>query len=116
MGEVAAKGADGLKFFGYRPDIMQAAIEEAKRRGLRSACHHAQMDVARVNVLTSARWGLTSMEHWYGLPEALFTDRTVQSYPLDYNYADEVEIPLRRGGDGCGGRRRRPAPSAFGTR
>ncbi|HVG10870.1 MAG TPA: amidohydrolase family protein [Thermoanaerobaculia bacterium] len=89
VGEVAAKGADGLKFFGYRPDIMQAAIEEAKKRGLRSACHHAQMNVSRVNVLTSARWGLTSMEHWYGLPEALFDGRTVQDYPLDYNYSDE---------------------------
>jgi imidazolonepropionase-like amidohydrolase len=87
--EVAAKGADGLKFFGYRPDIMQAAIEEAKKRGLRSACHHAQLNVARVNVLTSARWGLTTMEHWYGLPEALFDGRTVQDYPLDYNYSDE---------------------------
>lgn len=89
VGEVAAKGADGLKFFGYRPDIMQAAIEEAKKRGLRSTCHHAQMNVSRVNVLTSARWGLTSMEHWYGLPEALFDGRTVQDYPLDYNYSDE---------------------------
>lgn len=89
VAEMDAKGADGFKFFGYRPDIMKAAIEEAKMRGLRSACHHAQMDVARVNVLTSARWGLTTMEHWYGLPEALFTDRTVQDYPLDYNYADE---------------------------
>jgi hypothetical protein len=29
------------------------------------------------------------MEHWYGLPEALFTDRTIQDYPLDYNYSDE---------------------------
>ena len=29
------------------------------------------------------------MEHWYGLPEALFEDRTVQDYPLDYNYLDE---------------------------
>jgi hypothetical protein len=29
------------------------------------------------------------MEHWYGLPEALFTDRTVQNYPLDYNYQNE---------------------------
>ncbi|HSK79089.1 MAG TPA: amidohydrolase family protein [Thermoanaerobaculia bacterium] len=89
VAEMDAKGVDGFKFFGYRPDIMQAAIEEAKKRGLRSACHHAQMDVSRVNVLTSARWGLTTMEHWYGLPEALFTDRTVQDYPLDYNYADE---------------------------
>src|SRR4051812_25552152 len=25
--EIAAKGADGVKFFGYRPDIMQAAID-----------------------------------------------------------------------------------------
>jgi hypothetical protein len=89
VAEMAAKGADGLKFFGYRPDIMQAAIEESKKRGLRSACHHAQLNVSRVNVLTSARWGLTSMEHWYGLPEALFDGRTVQEYPLDYNYADE---------------------------
>jgi imidazolonepropionase-like amidohydrolase len=91
VAEVAAKGADGLKFFGYRPDIMQAAIEEAKKRGLRSACHHAQLNVSRVNVLTSARWGLTTMEHWYGLPEALFDGRTVQDYPLDYNYNDESD-------------------------
>jgi hypothetical protein len=89
VAKMAAKGADGLKFFGYRPDIMRAAIEEARKRGLRTACHHAQMGVARVNVLDSARWGLTSMEHWYGLPEALFTGRTVQDFPLDYNYADE---------------------------
>ena len=29
------------------------------------------------------------MEHWYGLPEALFTDKTIQNYPLTYNYANE---------------------------
>lgn len=87
--ENARKGADGIKFFGAPPEIMQAALEENKKLGLRSACHHAQMDVARWNVLNSARAGLTSMEHWYGLPEALFEDRTVQDYPLDYNYANE---------------------------
>ncbi|MDL5049232.1 amidohydrolase family protein [Oscillatoria amoena NRMC-F 0135] len=84
-----AKGADGIKFFGAAPEIMQAAIEENKKLGLRSCCHHAQMDVARWNVVKSARAGLTSMEHWYGLPEALFTDRTIQDYPLDYNYQNE---------------------------
>ncbi len=87
--EVAKAGADGLKFFGYRPDIFRAALEAAAENGLRTACHHAQLDVARVNVLDTARWGLTTMEHWYGLPEALFDDRTVQDYPLDYNYNNE---------------------------
>ena len=52
--------------------------------------HHAQLDVARANVLDTARWGLTTMEHWYGLPEAMFEDRTVQDYPADYNYFDEA--------------------------
>ncbi|MGH9464211.1 MAG: amidohydrolase family protein, partial [Thermoanaerobaculia bacterium] len=83
--DLARRGADGIKFFGYRPDIMEAAVREAKAQGLRTACHHAQLAVARVDVLDSARWGLTTMEHWYGLPEALFVERTVQDYPLDYN-------------------------------
>lgn len=87
--ENAAKGADGIKFFGAAPEIMQAALEENKKLGKRSGMHHAQMDVARWNVLNSARAGLTSMEHWYGLPEALFEDRTVQHYPSDYNYQNE---------------------------
>ena len=91
VSEVAARGADGLKFLGYRPDIMRAAIETARDRGLRTACHHAQLDVARVNVLDTARWGLTTMEHWYGLPEALFDDRTIQDFPLDYNYLNEQD-------------------------
>ncbi|WP_411031481.1 amidohydrolase family protein [Spongiimicrobium sp. 3-5] len=85
----AKKGADGIKFFGAAPEIMAAALDENKKLGLGSACHHAQLSVARWNVLHSARAGLTSMEHWYGLPEALFADRTVQDYPLDYNYQNE---------------------------
>jgi hypothetical protein len=83
------KGADGIKFFGARPEIMDAALRKNKELGLRSACHHAQVDVARWNVVNSAKAGLTSMEHWYGLPEALFTTRTIQDYPLDYNYQNE---------------------------
>lgn len=89
VNENAAKGADGIKFFGAKPEVMKAALEENKRIGLRSGMHHAQMDVARWNVLQSARAGLTSMEHWYGLPEALLVDRTIQDYRLDYNYQNE---------------------------
>ncbi len=83
------KGALGVKCFGYRPDILEAAFAEMKKLGMRSACHHAQLNVADVNVLTTARWGLTTMEHWYGLPEALFDGQTVQQYPADYNYMNE---------------------------
>ena len=87
----AKKGADGIKFFGAAPQIMDAALKENKKLGLRSACHHAQMSVAQWNVLNSARAGLTTMEHWYGLPEALFEKQTVQNYPLDYNYSNEQD-------------------------
>ncbi|MFN7235180.1 MAG: amidohydrolase family protein [Cyclobacteriaceae bacterium] len=89
VNENKLKGADGIKFFGAAPAVMDAALRENKRIGLRSACHHAQLDVARWNVVKSAEAGLTSMEHWYGLPEALFADRTIQDYPLDYNYQNE---------------------------
>ncbi len=85
----AENGADGIKFFGAPPHIFKAALDENKKIGLRSACHHAQLEVARMNVLGTAQAGLTSMEHWYGLPEALFDDRTLQDYPADYNYQNE---------------------------
>lgn len=86
---VADEGADGIKFFGAAPDIMEAALDEAGQQDLRTTMHHAQLDVTRMDALRSASLGLTSMEHWYGLPEALFTDRVVQDYPLDYNYNNE---------------------------
>ena len=87
------KGVDGFKIIGdgpiYDPEIMKAFLETANAQGLGSTTHLAQMGVARMNILNAARLGLRSMEHWYGLPESLFTDRTIQDYPLDYNYNDE---------------------------
>lgn len=83
------KGADGIKFFGASPDIYAAAIDEANKLGLGTMTHHAQTRVVYNNVLSSARLGLTSMTHWYGLPEALFEDKIIQDYPLDYNYNNE---------------------------
>ncbi len=87
---VKEKGADGIKFFGAPPRILRAALDEAGKQGLRSTEHHAQVDVIDMNVLETARAGLTSMQHWYGLPEALFEDQLIQDYPLDYNYDDEA--------------------------
>ena len=87
--DIKAQGAVGMKCFGYQPEILAAAFDELKKQGMRSACHLAQMEVSRINVLTAARWGLTTMEHWYGLPESLFDGQSVQSFPADYNYLDE---------------------------
>jgi len=87
--QIHAQGADGIKFFGASPQVYQAALDEAASLGLGSMTHHAQTRVVYANALQSARWGLKSLTHWYGLPEALFTDRIVQNYPLDYNYQDE---------------------------
>ena len=69
---VKTRGANGIKFFGAPPEIMTAALDEASNQGLRSTEHHAQLNVTRMNVLSTANLGLMSMEHWYGLPEALF--------------------------------------------
>ena len=87
--QIARKGAKGIKFFGHRPEIMRAALDEAKKQGLGSAMHHDQLNVAHWNALDSARAGLDTMEHWYGLPEALFVDKSIQAYPDDYNYNNE---------------------------
>jgi imidazolonepropionase-like amidohydrolase len=89
LGRIKERGADGVKFFGAPPAIMQAALDECRKLGLKSMCHHAQMAVTRMNTLTTARWGLTSAEHLYGLPETLFEDRVVQHFPADYDYEDE---------------------------
>src|SRR3546814_3108933 len=51
--------------------------------------HHAQQVVAYADVLQTSAHGLDSMEHWYGLPEAMFTDQAVQDWPTDYVNNDE---------------------------
>jgi len=79
----------GVKFFGAPEEILWAGLDEAKKLGLRTTMHHAQLDVAHANVLDTSARGLGSMEHWYGLPEALFEDKVLQNYPLDYVYHDE---------------------------
>src|SRR5699024_7423107 len=53
--------------------------------------HLSQTTVARMDALQAAKNGLGSLEHWYGLPEAMFDDKTVQNFPAHYNYSDEYD-------------------------
>ncbi len=89
---LATQGADGIKLRDtYDPGIAAAIFQEAKTQGLGTAAHLTQVGVARMNALEAARHGLSTLEHWYGLPESLFDDRTVQHFPLSYNYNNEYD-------------------------
>jgi len=84
-------GADGVKDAGFTPKVIAASMDEMKKLGMRNMIHHRQTMVARWNALDSSRAGVGSIEHWYGIPEALFTDRTVQYFPADFNYQNEQD-------------------------
>ena len=80
-------GADGVKFTGVERDVMAAALDEAHKVGLRVA-HH--VGVEETNVWDDIRLGTTSIEHWYGIPDAAILDLR-QHFSSDYNYLDETD-------------------------
>jgi len=77
-------GADGVKIFGMDRDIMRAALEEAHTLGLRVS-HH--VGVEETDAWDDAAFGVTSIEHWYGVPDAALLGS--QNFPHWYNYNDE---------------------------
>ncbi|MCH8954649.1 amidohydrolase family protein [candidate division KSB1 bacterium] len=85
----AKKGIDGLKLGSYRPEIMSALLDEAKKFNLGSTAHLGQMGVAQMNAIDAARLGLRGMTHYYGLFESLYKDHDVQTWPADMNYNNE---------------------------
>lgn len=85
--QLKREGYDGMKLFGVDRDIMAALMDEAKKQGLRVA-HHT--GVEETNTWDDIKFGTTSIEHWYGIPEAAIANGR-QNYPADYNYNDEVD-------------------------
>ena len=85
--DLKRRGADGIKTVGIDRDVMTGLLDEAKKVGLRVA-HHA--GVEETNAWDDIRLGTTSIEHWYGIPDAAIPDG-VQGFPADYNYNDEVD-------------------------
>ncbi len=79
-------GGDGVKIFGMDRDIMEAAVSEARALGLRVA-HH--VGVEETDARHDAAFGVTSIEHWYGVPDAAL--RGSQNFPYWYNYNDESD-------------------------
>ncbi len=81
--EYRTAGVDGIKIFATPRDIF-AAIQDC-RGGLRIA-HHAA--IAETNAWDDANFGATSIEHWYGIPDAALKDG-VQNFPASFNHDNE---------------------------
>ncbi len=82
-----AEGADGLKLFGLYRDVFRAIAETANAEGLRRA-HHT--GVEETNAWDDIGLKTTTIEHWYGIPDAALKDG-VQGFPPGYSYSNEAD-------------------------
>ena len=80
-------GVDGIKLLGTERDILAAIEDEAHKLGLRIA-HH--IGVEETNAWDDIKFGTTSIEHWYGIPDAAIESGR-QNFPPSYNYNNEVD-------------------------
>lgn len=85
--DLKAAGYDGIKLYTMDRDLMEAMMSEAKKQNLR-VMHH--VGVEETNALDDARLGTTSIEHWYGIPDAAI-EQGRQNFPSGYNYNNEVD-------------------------
>jgi cytosine/adenosine deaminase-related metal-dependent hydrolase len=85
--ELKRLGVDCIKIGGLDRDLLAAMLDEAHKASLPVA-HHA--GVEETNAWDDARFGTSSIEHWYGVPDAAILDG-VQNFPAGYNYSDEVD-------------------------
>lgn len=84
--QIQKAGGDGVKIFGLDRDIMKAVLEEAHKCGLRVA-HH--VGVEETDAWDDAEFGTTTIEHWYGVPDAAL--KGSQNFPYWYNYSNESD-------------------------
>lgn len=83
---IKRQGGDGVKIFGMDRDIMEAILDESKKLGLRVASHAG---VEETDAWDIAALGVTTIEHWYGVPDAALHGS--QNFPLSYNYSNESD-------------------------
>jgi imidazolonepropionase-like amidohydrolase len=83
-----ASGADGIKLWsalGHPPEIAAAILAEAREQGLRTTAH---IGVGGSDARDYAESGVTSIEHWYGIPDAALNG--VQAFPPEFSYSNEI--------------------------
>ena len=83
------RGADGIKVShgpGHHPDILAAIADEAEKLDMSGVM--VDLKVSETDARVASEAGVVSIEHWYGVPDAALPG--TQSFPLDYNYLDEL--------------------------
>lgn len=85
--DLKAAGYDGIKLYTIDRDLMAAMMDEAKKQGMR-VMHH--VGVEETNAWDDIKGGTTSIEHWYGIPDAAIPSGR-QNFPASYNYNNEVD-------------------------
>ena len=84
--EIKRLGGDGVKIFGNDRDVLEAVLDEAHKLDLRVA-HH--IGVEETDASDDIELGVTSIEHWYGIPDAALHGS--QNFPYWYNYYNESD-------------------------
>jgi len=85
--DLKAAGFDGIKLYTIDRDLMAAMMDEAHKLGMR-VMHH--VGVEETNAWDDIKYGTTSIEHWYGIPDAAIPSGR-QNFPANYNYNNEVD-------------------------
>lgn len=85
--DLKTAGYDGIKLYTIDRDLMAAMMDEAKKQGMR-VMHH--VGVEETNAWDDIKGGTSSIEHWYGIPDAAIESGR-QNFPATYNYNNEVD-------------------------
>jgi imidazolonepropionase-like amidohydrolase len=83
-------GADGVKVSkgpGQFPDVIAAICDEVKKLGMNGVA--VDLKVSETDAVVASSAGVTTIEHWYGVPDAAIPG--TQRFPSDYNYWDEED-------------------------
>jgi len=82
-------GADCVKVSkspGHYPDVLEAITDEGRALGLPVM---VDLKVSETDAVVASNAGVSSIEHWYGVPDAALPH--TQSFPTDYNYWTELD-------------------------
>lgn len=83
---LVAQGARGLKVFTLHPDIYARLATIARLRRIPIA---TDLKIGEVDARMAAGYGVTTIEHWYGIPDAALGG--VQDFPPSYDWDNEHE-------------------------